>query len=57
MDGLAIPIAAIIAALQFTRWYAFGAGPVWLGVALIALGMLLVKSMSRAKEAEPGVSG
>ncbi|WP_327158072.1 hypothetical protein [Streptomyces tubercidicus] len=36
---------------------AFGAGPVWLGVALIALGMLLVKSMSRAKEAEPGVSG
>ncbi|MCX4638471.1 hypothetical protein OG775_25685 [Streptomyces platensis] len=95
--GWIIPIAAIIAALQFTQWYpdmvrarslrerglpgppepplsslliplagyltpvgivvlVSGAGPVWLGVALIVLGIVLVKSLSREKEAEPEVS-
>ncbi|MEU8785360.1 hypothetical protein [Streptomyces sp. NPDC048637] len=36
---------------------AFGAGPVWLGVALIVLGVVIVKSLSRPKEAEPDASG
>ncbi|GFE25379.1 hypothetical protein [Streptomyces nigrescens] len=36
---------------------AFGAGPVWLGVVLIVLGVMLAKSLSRPKEAEPDASG
>ncbi|MEU5209176.1 hypothetical protein [Streptomyces sp. NPDC020742] len=96
--GWIIQIAAIIVALQFTRWYpdvvrarsrrergvpgppepplsalliplagyltpvgiavlAFDAGPLWLGVALIVVGVLLVRSLSRTPSAEPGVRG
>ncbi|MFI9355361.1 hypothetical protein [Streptomyces lydicus] len=96
--GWIIQIAAIIAALQFTRWYpdvvraralrarglpgppepplsallvplagyltpvgilvlALDAGPTWLGVGLIVVGVLLVKSLSRTPSAEPGVRG
>ncbi|MFJ9471645.1 hypothetical protein [Streptomyces caniferus] len=92
--GWIIQIAAIIVALQFTRWYpdvvrararreqglagpeeppvsdmllplagyltpvgivvlAFGAGPVWLGTALIVVGVLLVKSLKRPSAAGP----
>ncbi|WP_329179154.1 hypothetical protein OG754_33510 [Streptomyces decoyicus] len=92
--GWIIQIAAIIVALQFTRWYpevvrarslrerglpgppepplssmllppagyltpvgivvlAFNAGPTWLGIALIAAGVLLVKSLNRPSAAEP----
>ncbi|MFJ3954050.1 hypothetical protein SLV14_006707 [Streptomyces sp. Je 1-4] len=36
---------------------AFGAGPVWLGVVLIVLGVVLAKSLSRTEEAEPDASG
>ncbi|MER7286631.1 MULTISPECIES: hypothetical protein [Streptomyces] len=96
--GWVIQIAAIIVALQFTRWYpdvvraralrerdlpgppepplsallvplagyltpvgilvlAFNAGPTWLGIGLIVVGVLLVKSLSRAPSPEPGVRG
>lgn len=96
--GWIIQIAAIIAALQFTRWYpdvvrarvrrergqpgppepplsdlliplagfltpvgvlvlAFSAGPVWLGIALIVVGALLVKSLRRPEPAESDVQG
>ncbi|MFE3887701.1 hypothetical protein ACFXPQ_33150 [Streptomyces lydicus] len=96
--GWIIQIAAIIVALQFTRWYpdivraharpeqalsgppeppvsdlllplvgcltpvgilvlAFNAGPVWLGVALIVVGVLLVTSFNRASPAEPDTDG
>ncbi|MGW1790193.1 hypothetical protein ACWCO0_04850 [Streptomyces tubercidicus] len=56
VSSLLIPLAGYLTPVGIVI-LAFGAGPVWLGVALIVLGVLLVKSMSRAKEAEPGVSG
>ncbi|GAA2586179.1 hypothetical protein [Streptomyces tubercidicus] len=56
VSSLLIPLAGYLTPVGIVI-LAFGAGPVWLGVALIVLGVLLVKSMDRAKEAEPGVSG
>ncbi|MFG2830378.1 hypothetical protein ACGFWI_23410 [Streptomyces sp. NPDC048434] len=96
--GWIIQIAAIIVALQFTRWYpdvvrarslrerglpgppepplsdlliplagyltpvgivvlAFSAGPVWLGVGLVVVGVLLVKTLNRPSAAEPDAGG
>ncbi|MFE1174858.1 hypothetical protein [Streptomyces sp. NPDC058773] len=57
LSSLLIPLAGYLAPVGIVV-LAVGAGPVWLGVGLIVLGALLVKSLSRAKEeAEPRVSG
>ncbi|MGA5566425.1 hypothetical protein ACPCUV_35390 [Streptomyces platensis] len=56
LSSLLIPLAGYLTPVGIVVLVS-GAGPVWLGVALIVLGIALVKSMSRRdKEAEPEVS-
>ncbi|WP_414507409.1 hypothetical protein [Streptomyces sp. NEAU-L66] len=56
VSGFLIPLAGYLTPVGILV-LAFGAGPVWLGVVLIVLGVVLAKSLSRPKEAEPDASG
>ncbi|MFG2096838.1 hypothetical protein [Streptomyces sp. NPDC048612] len=51
LSSMLIPLAGYLTPVGIAVLVA-GAGPVWLGVALIVLGVVLVKSLSRPKEAE-----
>lgn len=55
LSSLLVPLAGYLTPVGIVV-LAFGAGPVWLGVGLIVLGVVLVKSLSSGKEAEPEVS-
>ncbi|WP_328546219.1 hypothetical protein [Streptomyces platensis] len=55
LSSLLIPLAGYLTPVGIVLLVS-GAGPGWLGVALIVLGIVLVKSLSRDKEAEPEVS-
>lgn len=55
LSSLLIPLAGYLTPVGIVVLVS-GAGPVWLGVALIVLGIVLVKSLSREKEAEPEMS-
>lgn len=55
LSSLLIPLAGYLTPVGIVVLVS-GAGPVWLGVALIVLGIVLVKSLSGDKEAEPEVS-
>ncbi|WP_405836575.1 hypothetical protein OG528_05285 [Streptomyces platensis] len=55
LSSLLIPLAGYLTPVGIVVLVS-GAGPVWLGVALTVLGIVLVKSLSRDKEAEPEVS-
>ncbi|UKY48806.1 hypothetical protein [Streptomyces inhibens] len=56
VSAMLIPLAGYLTPVGIAV-LAFDAGPAWLGVGLIVVGLLLVKSLSRATSAEADVGG
>ncbi|MGP8303344.1 hypothetical protein ACTPOK_36540 [Streptomyces inhibens] len=56
VGAMLIPLAGYLTPVGIAV-LAFDAGPAWLGVGLIVVGVLLVKSLSRATSAEADVGG